>query len=85
MMDGPIVMSHPAFAGSRLVQIENTWHGGPEEAEEGYRHHATHIASIIFGQHDGPVKGLAPQCRGLSVPVAFDEATVLSPSTWCAA
>jgi hypothetical protein len=79
LMDGPIVMSHPAFAGSRLVQIENTWHGGPQEAEEGCRHHATQVASIIFGQHDGPVKGLAPQCRGLSVPVAFDEATLLSP------
>jgi PatG C-terminal/Subtilase family/PatG Domain len=79
LMDGPIVMSHPAFDGSRLVQIENTWHGGPQEAEEGCRHHATHVASIIFGQHEGPVKGLAPQCRGLSVPVAFDEATILSP------
>ena len=79
LMDGPIVMSHPAFDGSRLVQVENTWHGGPQEAEEFCRHHATHIGSIIFGQHKGPVKGLAPQCRGLSVPVAFDEATLLSP------
>ena len=79
LMDGPIVMSHAAFDGSRLVQVENTWHRSPKDPEEFCRHHATHIASIIFGQHEGPVKGLASRCRGLSVPVAFDEATLLSP------
>ena len=31
--------------------------------------HGTHAASIIFGQHESPVKGIAPQCRGLSVPI----------------
>lgn len=31
--------------------------------------HGTHIASVIFGQHDGPIKGIAPRCRGLIVPV----------------
>jgi cyclic patellamide precursor peptide PatG/subtilase family protein len=79
LMDGPVVTSHEAFKGSRLVQVENSWHGGPKEAEAFCRHHATHIASIVFGQHEGPVKGLAPRCRGLSIPVAFDMATLLSP------
>ena len=35
-------------------------------------HHGTHIASVIFGQHDGSIKGIAPQCRGLIVPVFKD-------------
>jgi cyanobactin maturation PatA/PatG family protease len=36
--------------------------------------HGTHVASIIFGQHDGPVKGIAPHCRGLIVPIFKDGA-----------
>jgi hypothetical protein len=30
------------------------------------------VASIIFGQHGSPVRGIAPRCRGIIVPV-FDE------------
>jgi cyanobactin maturation PatA/PatG family protease len=35
--------------------------------------HGTHVASIIFGQPDSPVTGVAPQCRGLIVPVFADD------------
>jgi cyanobactin maturation PatA/PatG family protease len=31
--------------------------------------HGTHIASIIFGRHDGPVPGIAPDCRGVLIPI----------------
>ena len=31
--------------------------------------HGTYVASLIFGQHDGPIKGIAPRCFGLLVPV----------------
>ena len=34
--------------------------------------HGTHNASVIFGQHDGAIKGIAPRCRGLSVPIFND-------------
>lgn len=34
--------------------------------------HGTHVASIIFGQHGSPVRGIAPNCRGLIVPVFAD-------------
>jgi cyanobactin maturation PatA/PatG family protease len=34
--------------------------------------HGTHVASVIFGQHDSPVPGIAPNCRGLIVPVFTD-------------
>jgi cyanobactin maturation PatA/PatG family protease len=35
--------------------------------------HGTHVASVIFGQHDGPVPGVSPGCSGLSLPVFSDE------------
>ena len=31
--------------------------------------HGTHVASIIFGQHKGPIPGVAPRCRGLLIPI----------------
>jgi subtilisin family serine protease len=38
------------------------------------------VASLIFGSHDGPVRGVAPGCRGLLAPVfSGDSAGGLSP------
>ncbi len=34
--------------------------------------HGTHVASVIFRRHDGPVPGLASGCRGLIVPIFSD-------------
>lgn len=34
--------------------------------------HGTHVASVIFGQPGSSVTGIAPQCRGLIVPVFAD-------------
>jgi hypothetical protein len=31
--------------------------------------HGTHVASILFGRHDGPIRGIAPHCRGLLLPI----------------
>jgi len=34
--------------------------------------HGTHVASVIFGQHDSPIRGISPNCRGLIIPVFSD-------------
>ncbi|WP_394325535.1 S8 family serine peptidase [Methanosarcina barkeri] len=34
--------------------------------------HGTHVASLIFGQPDSPVRGISPGCRGLIIPVFAD-------------
>ncbi|HTU16932.1 MAG TPA: S8 family serine peptidase, partial [Gemmataceae bacterium] len=31
--------------------------------------HGTHVASVIFGRHDGLVPGVAPRCRGILLPI----------------
>ncbi len=67
VLDGPVDQSHPSLAGANLTRIEalvsNVSPRGPA------LQHGTHVASVIFGQHDGSIKGIAPRCRGLIVPV----------------
>ncbi len=69
-LDGPVDLSHKSLAGADLVRIETLVSG---EANLGpASKHGTHIASVIFGDHEGPIKGIAPQCRGLVLPIFKD-------------
>jgi hypothetical protein len=70
VLDGPVDRSHPSLAPARLGCLETTATcsagDGPATC------HGTHVASIIFGRHGGPVAGVAPGCRGLIVPIFSD-------------
>lgn len=67
ILDGPVDISHPCFAGADLSPIETL---APGVADRGQATaHGTHVASLIFGQPESPVHGLAPHCRGLILPV----------------
>jgi cyanobactin maturation PatA/PatG family protease len=72
ILDGPVDQSHPSLSAADLTHVDTlasgTGHQGPASR------HGTHVASIIFGHHDSLVKGLAPDCRGLVVPI-FRDAT----------
>lgn len=70
ILDGPVDLSHPAFAGSKVELINSLSNDGPDQGTAGL--HGTHVASIVFGQHDGPVQGIAPKCRGIIIPVFED-------------
>ena len=70
VLDGPVDRSHPSLAAANLTQPE-----GQASGHTGFgaaTRHGTHIASIIFGQHDQPVKGIAPGCRGMAIPIFGD-------------
>ena len=74
VLDGPVDRAHPALAGADLETVEAAVpavarHGGPATR------HGTAVASLIFGRHapENPVRGMAPGCRGLVVPI-FDDA-----------
>ena len=41
--------------------------------------HATHISSIIFSQPHSPVEGIAPNCTGINIPIAFDTDDLINP------
>ncbi len=78
ILDGPVDQSHTSLARAELIRIETLVSG---EADHGpASQHGTHIASVIFGHHDGPVKGLAPRCRGVVIPVFKDgDAGAIAP------
>lgn len=69
VLDGPCDLNHPCFTGASIRQMDFI---GAGSAEGPAGHHGTHVASILFGQHDSPVKGIAPKCRGLVVPIFRD-------------
>ena len=71
VLDGPVDLDHPCFAGADLTPLATLASG--RATGGGMSRHGTHVASVIFGRHDGPVPGLAPGCRGLIVPIFTDE------------
>jgi Subtilase family/PatG C-terminal/PatG Domain len=72
VLDGSVDMSHPCFKGAALTETQTLVSAS---SSKGYAlQHGTHVASIIFGQHNSSssVWGIAPHCRGLIVPVFAD-------------
>ena len=73
VLDGSVDVDHPAFAGARVARLDQPW---PKEERVGPKtQHGTLVASVVFGQHGGPVPGVAPGCTGLFVPVFSDRRT----------
>ncbi|MHC5718209.1 MAG: S8 family serine peptidase [Nostoc sp.] len=77
VLDGLIDLKHPCFLGADLTQLPTLVNGEANPDGE-MSLHGTHVASIIFGQSGSPVRGIAPKCKGLSVPVFADEGRQLS-------
>jgi cyanobactin maturation PatA/PatG family protease len=77
VLDGLIDLKHPCFLNANLTQLP-TLVTGEANPNGGMSLHGTHVASIIFGQLGSPVRGIAPQCKGLIVPVFADEGRQLS-------
>jgi cyanobactin maturation PatA/PatG family protease len=70
VLDGPVDMTHPCFAGADLTRLDTLVQ---EPAGQGPMSlHGTHVASVLFGQPGSPVVGMAPRCRGLILPVFHD-------------
>jgi len=70
ILDGRCDRAHASLTEAKLTQLDSLV---PKIASQGLAtQHGTHIASIIFGQLDGGVQGIAPQCKGLSIPIFSD-------------
>jgi len=72
VLDGPVDPTHPCFAGADLTLLPTV--PGTLPGTGAMSLHGTHVASILFGQPEGPVPGIAPRCQGLLVPVFRDGA-----------
>lgn len=71
VLDGPVDLAHPCFAGADLTQTP-TLVSSTADPNGIATAHGTHLASVLFGQPGSPVHGLAPRCRGLLLPVYAD-------------
>lgn len=73
VLDGPVDLAHPCFAGANVRRLDTLVRDPAGQGPMSV--HGTHVASLIFGQPDSPVAGIAPRCRGLIAPVFrdFDE------------
>jgi cyanobactin maturation PatA/PatG family protease len=69
ILDGPVDRTHPCFRGAEL-ELVPTWVTAADDGAAA--RHGTHVASIIFGQPGGEIRGIAPRCRGLIIPVFGD-------------
>lgn len=66
VLDGPVDYGHACFRGARLMAL----HGQVVSTTPGAAaRHGTHIASLIFGQAPTEVRGVAPGCTGLIIPI----------------
>lgn len=77
VLDGLVDQNHPCFVGAKLTKLPTLVQG--EATPDGIMSvHGTHVASIIFGQPNSVVEGIAPNCRGLIIPVFPDSGRKLS-------
>jgi cyclic patellamide precursor peptide PatG/subtilase family protein len=78
VIDGAIDYSHHCFKKAALQPaVSHGWQNFPNN-DVAYEH-GTAVASIIFGGHNGPVKGIAPDCKGIGITVFREEGGKLAP------
>jgi cyanobactin maturation PatA/PatG family protease len=70
VLDGPVDQSHPSLAGAQLTRLPTLVTDAAKDGRMSI--HGTHIASVIFGQPESSVRGIAPGCQGLIIPVFSD-------------
>jgi len=70
LLDGPVDLAHPCFTGASVTLVETLTPYCPSDGPA--TRHATHVASILFGQPGTPLQGIVPRCRGLLLPIFTD-------------
>jgi hypothetical protein len=82
ILDGPVDLSHPSLRGARLTVAGRR---GRFSVSDAACAHGTHVSSLIFAQHGtGPVRGVAPRCRGIVIPVFSGDPTLPGAIRPCA-
>jgi len=74
VLDGNVDADHPCFAGAHLEQPRLPW-AEPDTEVGRMAMHGTMVASILFGQHGSDVRGVAPECTGILIPIYSKETT----------
>jgi hypothetical protein len=70
LLDGTVDCSHPSLADVSLIQLDSLTCATTNEGAASQ--HGTHVVSVILGQHNSPVLGIAPNCQGVLIPIFRD-------------
>jgi cyanobactin maturation PatA/PatG family protease len=73
ILDAPVDRANPCLESAK---IEERWLGHQPHCAA----HGTEVASVVFAPHDTPILGIAPGCRGVSIPI-YECDPERSPST----
>jgi cyanobactin maturation PatA/PatG family protease len=76
LLDGVVDTNHPCFQGANLTRLPTLVEHSATNGQMST--HGTHIASLIFGQPETEIAGIAPHCQGLLLPVFSDDKRKLS-------
>ncbi len=70
VLDGPVDTTHSCFDGKNIKRLDTLVpQTATIQATDTAARHGTHITSILFGSHSSQVKGIAPLCRGILLPI----------------
>jgi cyanobactin maturation PatA/PatG family protease len=69
IIDGDIDRTHSCFNDANIRSIDLFNSSSRQSADTFALEHGTSVASIIFGSHNSVIKGIAPGCNGIIVPV----------------
>ncbi|MBE9031982.1 PatA/PatG family cyanobactin maturation protease [filamentous cyanobacterium LEGE 11480] len=76
VLDGPVDTTHPSLQDAQLSKLPTLVSSAPGVGR--MSEHGTHITSVIFGQHDSEIRGIAPACNGIIAPIFSDDKARLS-------
>jgi len=77
VLDGSVDLAHPCFEGAFVEEVPAlvSMSVGRGIASR----HGTAVASILFGQHQSPIRGISPRCKALVIPIYGDSDALESP------
>jgi hypothetical protein len=67
MLDGPIDFGHACFLGAHIREI--SFGEVDRAATSGASSHGTAVAGLLFGARGEEMRGIAPGCSGISIPI----------------
>ncbi len=71
VLDGPADLSCNGLSDASVHCLTTSFASGVPS--NGFMtRHGTHVTSVIFGTENGPIQGIAPNCKGLLIPVYSD-------------
>ena len=74
LIDGPVALQHPAFAGSVIREIPGAGNGTCGQAESFACQHGTLVAGVLSAQRESGAPAICPGCTLLVRPI-FGEGT----------